>query len=125
MKPVIKQYNDMDSKVWDDFVYNCRGGYAYYLYDVIALDRWINDKNRSFCIINEENGKIVLIAMLHLEKRVTQNDEFYRLHSRWGTIIDDNLTVKEKKRYVVCINNISILWLKNIVSVALMHICRL
>ena len=98
MKPVIKQYNDMDSKVWDDFVYNCRGGYAYYLYDVIALDRWINDKNRSFCIINEENGKIVLIAMLHLEKRVTQNDEFYRLHSRWGTIIDDNLTVKEKKK---------------------------
>lgn len=98
MKPIIKQYNEVNSEEWDDFVYNCRGGYAYYLYDVIALDRWINDKNRSFCIVNEESGKIVLISMMHLEKRVTEKEEFYRLHSRWGTIIDDNLTVKEKRK---------------------------
>lgn len=61
MKPVIKQYNDMDSKVWDDFVYNCRGGYAYYLYDVIALDRWINDKNRSFASLMKKMGKLFLL----------------------------------------------------------------
>jgi len=68
------------------------------LYDVIALDRWINDKNHSFCIIDDETKEIVLIAMLHLEKRICNDDEIYRLHSRWGYVIKDGLTHKQEKK---------------------------
>lgn len=98
MRPIIKKYCEMNKDEWDNFVYHTKGGYAYYLYDVIALDRWINDKNKSFCIVNEENNEIVLIAMLHLEKRITEEEEYYRLHSRWGYVMADNLTLREQRK---------------------------
>lgn len=53
MKTKILQYSEVDSEEWDDFVYKNKGGYAYHLYDVIALDRWENDKNKSFAIFDE------------------------------------------------------------------------
>lgn len=50
------------------------GGYAYHLYDVIALDRWENDKNKSFAIFDEDRNEIVMIMQLHLEyKKITDN----------------------------------------------------
>ena len=87
----IVKYEDVDREKWDSFVYMNKGGYAYYLYDVIELDRWINDKNCSFCIIDENTEEIVLIAMLHLEKRIRDEGECYRLYSRWGYAIKDGL----------------------------------
>ena len=68
------------------------------MYDVIALDRWINDKNISFCIWDDDKNEIVLIAQLHIEKRITENDSFYRLHSRWGYVIKDGLTRKVENK---------------------------
>lgn len=88
----------MDKTQWDEFVFSNRGGYAYYLYDVIALDRWINDKNRSFCIWDDDNKEIVLIAQLHLEKHTKNGETYYRLHSRWGFVIKDNLTKRENQK---------------------------
>ena len=49
MKTKILQYSEVDSEEWDDFVYKNKGGYAYHLYDVIALDRWENEIGRASC----------------------------------------------------------------------------
>ena len=72
MKTKILQYSEVDSEEWDEFVYKNKGGYAYHLYDVIALDRWENDKNKSFAIFDEDRKEIVMIMQLHLEYKKSQ-----------------------------------------------------
>ena len=104
MKTKILQYSEVDSEEWDDFVYKNKGGYAYHLYDVIALDRWENDKNKSFAIFDEDRKEIVMIMQLHLEyKKITDNGNSElraRLHSRWGFVYKDGLHRKEFNKLV-------------------------
>ena len=61
MKPVIKQYNDMDSKVWDDFVYNCRGGYAYYLMMSLLWIGGLMIRIGLFASLMKKMGKLFLL----------------------------------------------------------------
>lgn len=75
MHTKILKYDEVNQQDWDDFVWENSGGYAYHLYDVIALDRWINDKNHSFAIYDEDRREIVLIAQLHIEKRLKQGGD--------------------------------------------------
>lgn len=89
-------YEDIDRNKWDEFVFSNKGGYAYFLYDVVALDRWKNDKNISFCIC--EKNEIYLLAQLHIEERKELNAISTRLHSRWGYILKDNLPRRVEKR---------------------------
>lgn len=95
MKTRIIQYKDMDSSVWNNFVYNNTMGYAYHLYEIVALDRWENDKNKSFCIWDDDKKEPAMIVQLHLEYKVMEYEAFYRLHSRWGYVIKDNLPKRE------------------------------
>ena len=94
----IIEYEKMNPMLWNDFIYRNKSGYAYFLYDVIALDRWINDKNISFCIFDDYQNEIVLIAQLHIEERITEQESFYRLHSRWGYVIKDGLSKKCERK---------------------------
>ena len=68
MKPRIVAYKDANKENWDTFVKEQGGGYAFHLYDVIALDRYINDKNISFCIWDDDADEMVLVSQLHIEK---------------------------------------------------------
>ena len=94
----IIEYEKVDPQLWDEFIYSNKGGWAYYLYDVIALDRYISDKNISFCIFDEYENEIVLIAQLHIEEKITETESWYCLHSRWGYVIKDGLTKKNERK---------------------------
>lgn len=98
MNEKILQYNEVNPEEWDQFVKDNRMGYAYHLYDVIALDRWINDKNMSFAIRDEDKKEMVMVYQLHIEKKDRDNENFYRLHSRCGFVVKDNLLKKEMRK---------------------------
>ncbi|MBP5384357.1 MAG: GNAT family N-acetyltransferase [Lachnospiraceae bacterium] len=90
--------DNMDRDVWDAFVRGNSQGYAYHLYDVIRWDRWINDKDISFCIQDDRIG-IVMVVQLHIEYK--SNEGKHRLHSEWGYVLKDGLTRKEKNKVKV------------------------
>lgn len=94
----IRQYADVNKEKWDCFVNANSSGYAYHLYDVIALDRWESDQNRAFCIVDGKNDEILLLSMLHLEECFDGNESYYKLHSRWGMVVKDGLTKNNIKR---------------------------
>lgn len=94
----IMQYNEVDAKDWNNFVYANSMGYAYHLYEVVALDRWINDKNISFAIYDDDKNEIVLIVQLHIEEKNKSEEIYYRLHSRWGFVVKDGLSKKELRK---------------------------
>lgn len=94
----IRQYADVNKEKWDCFVNANSSGYAYHLYDVIALDRWESDQNRAFCIVDGKNDEILLLSMLHLEECFDGNESYYKLHSRWGMVVKDGLTKKQYKK---------------------------
>lgn len=101
MKPVILQYSEVNKKAWDNFIYSSHMGSAHLLYDVIAIDRWPNDKNRSFAVWDDDKMEICLIAQLHIEwynLAKLGGPGYYRLHSRWGFAYKDNLAPKEFKK---------------------------
>lgn len=92
----VVQYKDIERDVWNSFVNDNSMGYAYHLYDVVDLDRWENDKNRSFVFVDKDTREILLLSMLHLEYHEKTNR--YRLHSRWGFVEKDGLSDKQLKQ---------------------------
>lgn len=107
MECIIKQQNEIESNKWNDFVYSNSMGWAYYLYEMIGVDRWDSYKNLSFAIVDKDNNdEILFILQLHK----TNNHPFLskvkikkeNLHSRWGYVIKDNLPKKQFKKVKDC-----------------------
>lgn len=100
MRYEIKQYSEIEKNKWDNFVYSNSMGWAYFLYDVIAIDRFIEYKNLSFAIVDNDNkDEIVMVMQLHEIDNRTLWDKFrlkkIKLTSRWGYILKDELTKKQ------------------------------
>ncbi len=95
MKTQIVQRKDIDKESWDEFVTSNRDGYVYHLYDMICIDRYVEDEDISFAIWDDDKKEIVCICMLHMEEK--PNGETL-LHSRYGNVIKDGLSPKEEKK---------------------------
>ena len=110
MECIIKQQSEIDSQKWNDFVYANSMGWAYYLYDMIGVDRWASYINYSYAIVDKDNNEEILFIM-QLHK--TNNHPFLSkfrlkpeyLHSRWGYVIKDNLPKKQFRKVKECFEN--------------------
>ncbi len=110
MECIIKQQNEIGSDKWNNFVYANSMGWAYFLYELIGIDRWASYQNYSFAIVDKENNdEILFIMQLHktnkhpfLSKiRIKQET----LHSRWGYVLKDNLPKKQFRKVKECFEN--------------------
>ena len=86
----IKHYLDIPKEQWDEFIYSNSMGWAYYLYDVIAIHRYSSYRNESFAILNDKN-EILFVIQLHLTPK-------RKLISQWGFCVKDNLPPKKIKK---------------------------
>ena len=95
----IKQYKDIKQDTWDDFVKSNSMGWAYHLYDLIALDWDVKNPNMSFAIVDTDNNdNIYFIMQMHKKNENT-------LFSRWGYVLKDNLPPKTFKKIKNCFND--------------------
>ena len=107
MNCIIKQQSELNAEEWNSFVYSNSMGWAYYLYDMIGVDRWVSYKNISFAIVDEDNkNEILMIVQLHITKIQPILSFFHvkyrKLHSRWGYVLKDNLPKKQYKKVKEC-----------------------
>ena len=86
----IKHFLDIPKEQWNEFVNSNSMGYAYFLYDVIAIHRHSSYKNKSFAILNDKN-EILFVIQLHTTPENT-------LISQWGFCVKDNLPPKILKK---------------------------
>lgn len=95
MKTRIIQRGIIDKKVWDEFVWANKDGYVYHLYDMICLDRYVEDKDISFAIWDDDRNEIVCVCMLHIEEKYNGD---ILLHSRYGNVLKDDMTPKQTRK---------------------------
>ena len=97
----IKQLFEIQKEVWDSFVYTNSMGWAYFLYDVVLMDRHANKEDISFCIVDlDNNDEILMLVQLHKVKKYPLLSKFNignNLESERGYIVKDNLTKEEHK----------------------------
>lgn len=115
MKLEIKQYREISPETWDNFVYSNSMGWAYFLYDVIAIDRNVHYINKSFCICDEDNQEILAMFQLYKDRDLSYMKRLKvlykilkrreRLISRWGYILKDNLNKKDFQKIKECFEN--------------------
>lgn len=110
MECIIKQQNEIDSTKWNDFVYANSMGWAYFLHEMIGIDREASYKNYSFAIVDKDNNdELLFILQLHktnshpfLSKLKLKKETF---HSRWGYVLKDNLPKKQFRKVKECYEN--------------------
>lgn len=110
MKCSIKLQSEIDSNQWNDFVNNNSMGWAYFLYEMIGVDRWASYKNISFAIVDEDNNnEILLVQQLH---KTNEHPFLSKIHikrenlkSRWGYVLKDNLPKKQFRKVKECYEN--------------------
>ncbi len=110
MKCIIRQQNEITPEEWNNFVYSNSMGWAYFLYDMIGIDRWASYINLSFAIVDEDNNnEILMIQQLHETKKQPLLSLFHvkyrKLHSRWGYVLKDNLPKKQIRKVKECFEN--------------------
>ena len=66
MQCAIKQLFEIQKEVWDSFVYANSMGWAYFLYDVVLMDRHANKEDISFCIVDLDNNDEILMLVMKL-----------------------------------------------------------
>ncbi len=102
MQCKIKQLIDVKKEVWNSFVYANSMGWAYFLYDVISMDRHVNKEDMSFCVVDiDNNDEILMLVQLHKVKSFPLLSKFNlgnKLESLWGYVVKDNLTKKQAKQ---------------------------
>lgn len=107
MQCVIKQHNEIDAQKWNKFVYSSSMGWAYFLYEMIGVDRYASFINLSFAIVDQDNDDEILFVMqLHnsnkhpfLSKLKLRKE---KLCSRWGYVLKDNLPKKHFRMIKEC-----------------------
>ena len=107
MECIIKQQKDIDSKKWNDFVYANSMGWAYFLYEMIGVDRNSSFINMSFAIVDKDNNdEILMIQQLHRYQGRSPKKAFLvkekKLVSRWGYVLKDNLPKKQFNKVKTC-----------------------
>ena len=110
MQCKVLQQSDLDSNLWDTFVLSNSMGWAYYLYDMIGVDRESTYKNLSFAIVDiENNNEILFIMQLHYFEERPIKKAFLikekKLSSRWGFVIKDNLPKRQLRLIKECFEN--------------------
>lgn len=77
-------------------------GWAYFLYDIIAMDRHTNKTDMSFCIVDtDKNDEILMLVQLHKVNKfpfLSKLNIGNKLESQWGYVLKDNLTKKQIKQ---------------------------
>ena len=109
MQCAVRQQAEIDARKWNEFVYANSMGWAYFLYEVIGIDRYASYKNLSFAIVDEgNNDEILFIMQLHRTSKfgfltrlrlpfITE-----KLVSRWGYVIKDGLVKKHQRKVKEC-----------------------
>ncbi len=107
MHCVVKRQTEINPVEWNDFVRSSSMGWAYFLYEMIGVDRYASYINRSFAIVDQDNNnEILLVQQLHrtnkypILSRLRIKRE--KLHSRWGLVLKDNLPKKHFRRIKEC-----------------------
>lgn len=101
MNLTIKQYSEIKKEDWDNFVYANSLGYAYHLYDIVAMDWDTNNENLSFAIVNPDTNDIYMLIQLHKISCPFKT----ALQSRWGYVLKDNLPKKTFNSVKNCFTN--------------------
>ena len=109
MKCAVRQQADIDALKWNEFVYANSTGWAYFLYEVIGIDRYASYRNLSFAIVDEDNNdEMLFIMQLHRTGKygflTKLGLPFWRekLISRWGYVIKDGLVKKHQRLVKEC-----------------------
>lgn len=103
MKFAIKTQQQIQLEQWNTFVRNNSMGYAYFLYEMIGIDRWSSYQNLSFAIVDEDNNdEILMIHQLHKTNYMPVLAKLHlyqeKLKSRWGYILKDGLSKKQVRK---------------------------
>lgn len=109
MQCKVKQQSEIEAGKWNDFVRANSMGWAYFLYEMIGVDRNASYRNQSFAIVDADNGdEILFIIQLHRTSKygflARTGLPFFRekLLSRWGYVIKDSLVPKHQRRVKEC-----------------------
>ena len=107
MQCQVVQQSEIDAKKWNDFVYANSTGWAYFLYEMIGVDRNSTFKNESFAIVDKDNNdEILMIQQLHKYKEASKKTAYLIKHnyleSRWGYVIKDELPKKQFRKVKDC-----------------------
>lgn len=109
MRCAVRQQTDIDPVKWNEFVLANSMGWAHFLYEVIAIDRFASYLNLSFAIVDQDNNdEILFIMQLHRTSKygfLTKTGlPFFKekLKSRWGYVIKDGLVKKHQRMVKEC-----------------------
>lgn len=109
MKCVVRQQAETDAQRWNDFVKANSMGWAYFLYEMIGVDRYASYRNLSFAIVDaDSNDDILFVMQLHMTNKygflTKLGLPFWRekLVSRWGYVIKDALVKKHQRLVKEC-----------------------
>lgn len=112
MRCVVRQQTDIDPVRWNEFVRTNSMGWAHFLYEVIAIDRYASYRNLSFAIVDQDNNDDILFIMqLHRTSKygflTRMGFPFFKekLKSRWGYVIKDGLVKKHQRLVKECFEN--------------------
>lgn len=112
----IIEHKNADKVKWDEFVQANSMGHTYHLYDMVRYDWYTERQNLSFAIIDDADN-IAMISMLYLQakpqtlwQKWMHKKQIASLFSRWGFVLRDGLTAKQraavKKVYMEHIDSI-------------------
>lgn len=107
MQCAIMQQSEIESTKWNNFVYANSTGWAYFLYEMIGVDRNSKFQNRTFAIVDKDaNDEILMIQQLHFSVNRLVKKAYLikerKLVSRWGYVIKDNIPKKQFRKIKEC-----------------------
>lgn len=109
MKCVVRQHAEIDAQKWNEFVMANSMGWAYFLYEMIGVDRYASYRNLSFAIVDaDSNDQMLFVMQLHRTNKygflTKLGLPFWRekLVSRWGYVIKDGLVKKHQRLVKEC-----------------------
>ena len=109
MQCKVKQQADIEAGKWNEFVRANSMGWAYFLYEMIGVDRYASYKNLSFAIVDADNkDEILFIMQLHRTSKYGILTKLglpfwkQKLISRWGYVIKDGLVKKHQRLVKEC-----------------------
>lgn len=94
----VKLYKDISIESWDTFVKSSSMGWAYHLYNMIAMDWNVENPNKSFAIVDTDN-KDEIYFVIQMHQRIDKPKVYF---SRWGYVLKDNLSPKVFKKVRNC-----------------------
>ena len=109
MQCKVKQQADIEAGKWNEFVRANSMGWAYFLYEMIGVDRYESYRNLSFAIVDADNkDEILFIMQLHRTSKYGILTKLglpfwkQKLISRWGYVIKDGLVKKHQRLVKEC-----------------------